>query len=98
MISVQIRKETGEIVLRGSCGLDWMETVRRVDEEKFPFVSSLLPASDTMFNWRQAERLRREISDPSVLEIIGQDSAAEIERLCLQVESGTHLYLWFLGD
>ncbi|WP_152645126.1 hypothetical protein [Kitasatospora griseola] len=98
MINVQVRTESGEIVLRGSCRLDWMETVQRIDDDKFPFLGSLLPYADTMFNSRQAERLRREIANPSVREIIGQDSVAEIERLCLQVESGSHLYLWFLGD
>ena len=91
MINVQVRTESGEIVLRGSCGLDWMETVRRIDEDKFPFLGSLLPYADTMFNSRQVERLRREISDQSVLEIIGQDSVVEIERLCMQVENGSHL-------
>ncbi|MFJ8442622.1 hypothetical protein [Kitasatospora griseola] len=98
MINAQVRTESGEIVLRGSCRLDWMETVQRIDEDKFPFLSSLLPYADTMFNSRQTVRLRREIADQSVREIIGQDSVVEIERLCLQVENGSHLYLWFLGD
>ncbi|MFJ5850146.1 hypothetical protein [Streptomyces sp. NPDC092903] len=98
MINAQVRTEGGEIVLRGSCGLDWMETVQRIDEDKFPFLSSLLPYADTMFNSGQVERLRREIAHQSVREIIGQESAAEIETLCLQVENGSHLYLWFLGD
>ncbi|MGW0660023.1 hypothetical protein [Streptodolium elevatio] len=98
MIDAQVRTESGEIVLRGSCGLDWTETVGRVDEEQFPFLGSLLPYADTIFNSRQAVRLRREVGDQSVREIIGQESAAEIERLCLHVENGSHLYLWFLGD
>ncbi|MET9670631.1 hypothetical protein ABZY19_35610 [Streptomyces sp. NPDC006475] len=98
MINSQVRTESGEIVLRGSCGLDWMETVQRIDEDKFPFMGSLLPYADTMFNSRQAARLRREVANHSVREIIGQDSVAEIERLCLRVENGPHLYLWFVGD
>jgi hypothetical protein len=98
MIDAQIRTESGEVVLHGTCGLDWTQTVRRIDGERFPFLGSLLPYADTMFNSLQVERLRREIADESVREILGQDSVAEIERLCLQVESGTHLYLWFLGD
>lgn len=98
MINAQVRTESGEIVLRGSCRLDWMETVQCLDEDRFPFLSSLLPYADTMFNSRQVERLRREIAHQSVRDIIGHDSVAEIERLCLQVENGSHLYLWFLGD
>ena len=98
MINVQVRTESGEIVLRGSCTLDWMETLRHIDEDEFPFLGSLLPYADTMFNSRQAERLRREIADRSVRNILGQDSVEEIERLCTQVENGSHLYLWFLGD
>ncbi|MFF0261686.1 hypothetical protein ACFYR2_23025 [Streptomyces microflavus] len=98
MINTQVRTETGEIVLRGSCMLDWMKTVQHIDEDEFPFLGSLLPYADTMFNSRQAERLRREMASQSVRAIIGQDSAAEIESLCLRVENGSHLYLWFLGD
>lgn len=98
MINAQVRTESGEIVLRGSCRLDWVKTVQRIDEDRFPFLGSLLPYADTMFNSRQVERLRREIADRSVREIIGQNPAAEIERLCMQVVNGSHLYLWFLGD
>lgn len=98
MINAQVRKESGEIVLHGSCRLDWMRTVQHIDEKKFPFLSSLLPDADTVFNSLQAERLRKEIADQSVREIIGHDTATEIEKLCLHVEKGTHLYLWFLGD
>ncbi|TMR99784.1 hypothetical protein [Nonomuraea basaltis] len=98
MINVQVRTESGEIVLRGSCRMDWIATLQHIDEDKFPFLGSLLPYADTMFNSRQAERLRKEIANQSVREILGEDSVAEIERLCLEVESRSHLYLWFLGD
>ncbi|MEU4652765.1 hypothetical protein AB0G32_02240 [Streptomyces sp. NPDC023723] len=98
MINAQVRTESGEIVLRGTRGLDWMETFQHIDEEKFPFLGSLLPYADTMFNARQAARLRREILDQSVRETLGPDAVAEIEQLCLRVENGSHLYLWFLGD
>ncbi|WP_173523131.1 hypothetical protein [Nonomuraea antri] len=98
MIDAQVRTEKGEVVLRGSRGLDWIETLRHLDEDKFPFLGSLLPFADTMFNSRQATRLRREVAHPSVREILGHESATEIERLCLHVEQGSHLYLWFLGD
>jgi hypothetical protein len=98
MISFEVRTESGETVLRGSCGLDWTASLQRIDEDEFPFLGSLLPYADTMFNSRQTERLRREIASQSVREILGRDSVAEIERLCLQVENGSHLYLWFLGD
>lgn len=98
MISFEVRTESGEIVLRGSCGLDWTASLQSIDEDEFPFLGSLLPYADTMFNSRQTERLRREIASQSVREILGRDSVAEIERLCLQVENGSHLYLWFLGD
>ncbi|GAA2313547.1 hypothetical protein GCM10010149_76050 [Nonomuraea roseoviolacea subsp. roseoviolacea] len=97
MIDVQVRTESGDIVVHGSCGLDW-KAVGRIDEDEFPFLGSLLPYADTMFNSRQTERLRREIADQSVSQILGRDAVAEIERLCLQVKNGPHLYLWFLGD
>ncbi|PAZ13714.1 hypothetical protein CLM62_22845 [Streptomyces sp. SA15] len=98
MINLQVRSENGDIVSSGSCGLEWTESLGRIDADEFPFLGSLLPYADTMFNSRQTERLRREIAHQSVRELLGPDTVAEIERLCLQVEEGSHLYLWFLGD
>lgn len=98
MINLQVRTEAGEIVSRGRCGLDWMTSLRGIDDEEFPLLGSILPYADTMFNARQTERLRREIASHSIGEVLGRDSVAEIERLCLQVEHGSHLYLWFVGD
>lgn len=98
MISIQVRTEAGDSIMHASRGLDWMTTLQCIDEDDFPFLGSLLPYADTMFNSRQTVRLRREVSERSVREILGRDLVAEIERLCLEVENGTHLYLWFLGD
>lgn len=98
MINVQVRTEGGQVLRQGSCGLDWPETIQRLDEGVFPFLAGLLPYADTMFNSRQAEWLRRELANESVREVLGPDSAAEIEDLCRQVEDGSHLYLWFVGD
>ncbi|MEV7387861.1 hypothetical protein [Streptomyces sp. NPDC091215] len=98
MISFQVRRETGDIVAHGSSQLDWMNTLQHVDADRFPFLGSLLPYADTMFNSRQIVRLRQELADRSVRELLGQDTAAEIEALCLQVEGTSHLHLWFLGD
>lgn len=98
MINTQVRGETGDIVVHGSSRLDWMTTLQHVDADRYPFLGSLLPFADTMFNSRQTVKLRQELADQSVRELLGHDEAAEIERLCLQVEGGSHLYLWFLGD
>ncbi|MFJ8634494.1 hypothetical protein [Streptomyces sp. NPDC093568] len=98
MLDLQVRGEADDIVMRGSFGLDWTEVLQHVDADRFPFLGSLLPFADTMFNARQTVRLRQEIADRSVAELLGRDAVAEIERLCLRVESGSHLYLWFLGD
>ncbi|MFI8519097.1 hypothetical protein ACIGEZ_14890 [Streptomyces sp. NPDC085481] len=98
MINLQVRGETGNVVTHGSSRLDFIKTLQHIDPDAFPFLGSVLPYADTMFNSRQTERLRREISDPSVRDLLGNDAVAEIESLCHQVESGPHLYLWFLGD
>lgn len=98
MIDLQVRAENGEIVTHGSCGLDWTPAFQCIDENEYPFLCSLLPYADTMFNSRQTVRLRREITNQEVKDILGRDLVAEIERLCLCVENGSHLYLWFLGD
>lgn len=98
MINLQVRTEAGEIVSRSSHGMEWTTALQDVDEDMFPFLGSLLPYADTIFNSRQTERLRREIASQFICEILGQDLVMEIERLCLQVENGMHLYLWFLGD
>ncbi|MEH1017874.1 hypothetical protein V6U90_33040 [Micromonospora sp. CPCC 206060] len=98
MIDLQVRTESGEIVARGSVGLDWVSTLQYVNEDDFPLLGGLLPYGDTVFNSRQAGRLRRELAGLSIQGLIDYETAAEIESLCRQVESGSHLYLWFLGD
>ena len=98
MIHAQVRSENGDVLSRGSHGLDWSATLQYIDEDEFPFLGGLLPYGDTMFNYRQVEKLQREVNDETVLGILGQSVAAEIESLCLQVRNGLHLYLWFLGD
>lgn len=75
-----------------------MNSLQKIDDEEFPFLGGILPYADTIFNSRQTERLRREIASHRIGEVLGKDSVAEIERLCLQVEHGSHLYLWFVGD
>lgn len=98
MINIQVRSEVGEVVARGISRLDWSSTVYHIDRNRFPFLGSLIPAGDTMFNSLQAKMLRGELGDQSVKEIIGPSVAAEIENLCVRVEKGMHLYLWFIGD
>lgn len=99
MINMQVRSEGGEIVTRGStAGICWSDALAQIDREKFPCLGGLLPYADTMFNGRQVERLRMEVASQSVREILGEETAVEIETLCQQVENGSHLYLWFLGD
>lgn len=98
MIDLQVRSESGETVLRGSCGVTWTADLANLDASSFPCLTGLLPYADAMFNPRQASRLREEVADPHVREVIGVDAAQEIERLCLHVERGIALYLWFLGD
>jgi hypothetical protein len=98
VINMEVRGETGDIVVNGSSRLDWMDTLQHVDADRYPFLGSLLPFADTMFNSRQTVKLRQEVADQSVRELLGHDATAEIERLCLQVEGESHLYLWFLGD
>jgi hypothetical protein len=99
MINMQVRSEGGEIVTRGSTrGIRWSEGLAQIDRERFPCLGGLVPYADTMFNERQVERLRVEVASQSVREILGDEIASEIESLCRQVENGSNLYLWFLGD
>lgn len=98
MIDMQVRTEAGDIVARGTRGLEWTDALQNVDSVRFPCLSGLLPYADTVFNSRQAERLRLEASSHSARIILGEAAALEIEKLCTQVENGSHLYLWFVGD
>jgi hypothetical protein len=97
MIHLQVRDEKFRVVVRGTRGLDW-STVGDLDHTRYPLLGSLVPFADTMFNFLQAERLRREVSEKLIREALGEELALEIERLCHQVENGSHLYLWFVGD
>lgn len=98
MIDMQVRDENGEVVAHGSAGVTWSEALGELDPKEFPYLSSLLPYADTVFNARQAARLRREVSEQSIRNTIGNSAAVEVDRLCREVENGSHLYLWFVGD
>jgi hypothetical protein len=97
MITFQIRGECGEIILRGERRLDWKD-LQHVNEDEFPLLGGLLPYADTMFNKRQVVKVRQEVGSPHIRELLADEAIDEIERLCLTVENGSHLYLWFLGD
>jgi hypothetical protein len=97
MINLQVRTESGEILVRGSHAIDW-DIAQYIDPDVFPCLGGLLPYADTMFNARQVERLRVEVSSRVLRDMLGAEVVSEIERCCLQVENGLHLYLWFLGD
>ncbi|WP_244875753.1 hypothetical protein [Winogradskya consettensis] len=99
MIGLQLRTELGEIVTRGtSGGVHWSEALSQIDQQRFPCLGGLLPYADTVFNERQVGKLLLEVADRSVRDIVGEEAASEIEVLCRQVEEGSHLYLWFVGD
>ncbi|WP_037570638.1 hypothetical protein [Phaeacidiphilus oryzae] len=97
MITVQVRGERGDIVQRAECRLDW-GALQQVDEDAYPHLGGLLPYADTMFNARQAVRVRGEVGSRTIRELLGEEAAAEIADLCRTVEGGSHRYLWFLGD
>ncbi|HEY8983604.1 MAG TPA: hypothetical protein VIU15_29005 [Streptomyces sp.] len=97
MLTVQVRGESGNIVLRGECRLDWQD-LQYVSGDEFPHLGGILPYADTMFNARQVVKVRQEAGSPRIRELLGDGVVEEIERLCLAVEGGSHLYLWFLGD
>jgi hypothetical protein len=97
VLTVQVREERGDIVLRGKRRFDW-ENLQHISDDEFPLLGGLLPYGDTMFNARQAVKVRQEVGSPRIRELLGDDAVKEIVRLCLAVEGGSHLYLWFLGD
>ncbi|GAA2531788.1 hypothetical protein [Winogradskya humida] len=99
MIGLQVRSELGEIVTHGSSrGIPWSDALAQIDQARFPCLGGLLPYADTAFNERQVGRLLLEVADQSVRDMVGEETASEIEVLCRQVEQGSHLYLWFIGD
>ncbi|GAA0460110.1 hypothetical protein Aca07nite_42090 [Actinoplanes capillaceus] len=77
MIDMQVRSESGAVVIHGSNGIRWSDALARLDPESFPCLSSLLPYADAIFNSRQTERLRRELSDQYVRTVIGEAAAVE---------------------
>ena len=97
MIDIQVRGERGEVVVHGSYAVDW-ERAQHIDQDAFPYLGSLLPYADAMFNARQIVKLRQELESRQIRELFSEGLIGEIERLCRRAESEPHLYLWFLGD
>lgn len=97
MIAVQVRGELGDVIIRGWCQISW-SSLQGIDEEEFPHLGGLLPYAGTMFNARQVLKVRREIRDNGIGELLGSEVVGELERLCRAVADGPHRYLLFLGD
>jgi hypothetical protein len=74
---------------------------RLIPTEEPALLSGVDPYGDTVFNFVQANRVTREVAD-----LLARDDLSDRERrglarlqvLADEVSSGTHLYLWFVGD
>lgn len=95
-ISVQVRKESGVVVVALDLPYD---APSGVDAERFPLLSAVDPYGDTIFNRLQMSRLMDEVRE------LMPRATSEQQRMltalslaCQRCESSVHQYLWFIGD
>lgn len=96
-ISVQLRKESGDIVARLDRPYDAPSAAW--DAGVYPLLSGVDPYGNTIFNGRQMERLADEIR--SLLPSTSQEQKLMLTALALACQRGQsppHQYLWFIGD
>jgi len=98
VIDIQVRGESGDVIARATCGLQWTEELAGLDSATYPMLCGLLPYADAMFNHRQTEMLLREVDRLPAGSVLDNVQRAEIRRLCETVDDGSHRYLWFVGD
>lgn len=96
-ISVQLRKERGEVVV--ALGEPYRPDPLSLDPARFPLLSGIDPYGFTVFNSGQMARLAEEIRD--LLPDVPQGQRERLTMLALTCQRGQsppHQYLWFLGD
>ncbi|MGW1803733.1 hypothetical protein [Streptomyces sp. NPDC002078] len=96
MINIQVRGDSGKPVARAQTGLSWTDLIPALDPVSFPMLWALSPYGDAVFNERQVPLLLAELD--RLPEAYGGPWAIQTRELCQVVQSGTHLYLWFVGD
>lgn len=97
MIDLQVREESGHILVHGVHGVDWTQELIDLDSSDFPMLAGLCAYLDTIFNQRQVPILVEELKRLPA-GVVPEPAAEEIRRLAAMVREGQHLYLWFCGD
>lgn len=98
MIDLQVRDESGVVLARGARGLDWTQEFIDLDKAVYPMLFGLRAYLDTVFNARQVPLLVAEVDLLPAGAVIPDLARAEIRRLAAMVATGSHLYLWCIGD
>ncbi|MFD4690162.1 hypothetical protein [Streptomyces sp. NPDC058463] len=91
-----VRGDRGRAVARAQGGLEWTDLLPALDSVNFPMLWALSPYGDAVFNERQVPLLLEELD--RLPEAYGGTWVDQARDLCQVVQSGTHRYLWFVGD
>ncbi|MFD9591995.1 hypothetical protein ACFWA9_04455 [Kitasatospora sp. NPDC059973] len=93
---MQVRSETGAVVARAGCGLDWDSALAGLERDEFSILTGVCPYMDTVFNSWQRSNL------PAKLDRLPADRGGpwvrEIRALCVPAHQALHRYVWLLGD
>lgn len=98
MISVQIKKARGEVIRKIIADPDFAPVLLGVDGAHYPYLSGIDPYGDTIFNGLQAQRLLDELNSYKTTCSASAKFMKDLEEMCRMVKSGTHIFLWFIGD
>ncbi len=93
---MQVRGDQERLVARAQVGLEWTDLFPALDPVSFPMLWALAPCGDAVFNKRQVPLLLAELD--RLPEAHGGTWVDQARELCQVVQSGTHRYLWFVGD
>ncbi|MFE4308970.1 hypothetical protein ACFQ9H_12150 [Streptomyces sp. NPDC056517] len=93
---MNVRGDLGKPIARAQVGLEWTDLFPALDPVNFPMLWALDPYGDAIFNKRQVPLLLAELD--RLPEARGGEWVDQARELCQIVQSGTHRYLWFIGD
>jgi hypothetical protein len=97
VISVQVRRENGEILAKDAVDRRFNPLLFGIDYESFPMLGSIDPDGDTVFNGLQVKRLMIELETRYSARCCLTEFLQQLNALCVLTLSGSHRFLWFIG-
>ncbi|MGW4237060.1 hypothetical protein ACWEJP_09495 [Streptomyces sp. NPDC004749] len=93
-----MRKARGEVIRKIVADSDFDPVLLGVDAARYPCLGGIDSYGDTIFNGLQVQRLLEELDSYKAICSASVEFMEDLDELCRMVKSGTHRFIWFIGD